>query len=334
MKVVFFVMVVFMESLNLSSLDKVIYGDDNRKDYYKFSPEFKKLADSVVSLWDETNIIFDNSRNKYILKTQKFGDRLNLCKDEPFRNQPIGAFCSGSLISQDTIITAGHCIDSMEKCKSTYFVFGYAVKNANAPDTASTEIGVDDVYRCKEIIKTHIGPEPTPSNPQGTGLGPDFAIVKLDRKVINKNPLRINKNQNLRKGDPVFVIGYPVGLPVKMADGAAVRDPSPDGYFVANLDTYGGNSGSPVFNLRTKLIEGILVRGDEDFVQTPAGCTVSNVVDNNGGRGEDVTKISALYKYLDGIINTREIMEVRSIKVEQNFDDFDKARGINFNFDK
>jgi hypothetical protein len=38
-------------------------------------------------------------------------------------------------------------------------------------------------------------------------------------------------------------------------------------------------------------VEGILVRGDTDYVSSPEGCRVSNRVPDNGGRGEDVTLI-------------------------------------------
>lgn len=330
--------IILTLSFNLQAIDKVIYGDDNRVDYYKMSPTIKSIADSVVSLWDISSVKFDATKNKYVLQTMNYGDRLNLCEDEPFRNQPIGAFCSGALISEDTIITAGHCINSEAKCSSTYFVFGYAVKDRQNPDTAVTEFDSSNVYKCSKIIKTQVGPEPTEENPQGIGLGPDYAIVKLDRKVVGKTPLKINTNQKLTAGQEMFVIGYPVGLPVKFADGAIVRDPSPYGYFVANLDTYGGNSGSPVFNLNTNLIEGILVRGDNDFVSTPQGCTISNVVDSNGGRGEDVTKISVLYKYLSGIVPgiTQTSFDYdRTVKVNPfSTENLDLSKSINFSFDR
>src|SRR5262249_37357901 len=87
----------------------------------------------------------------------------------------------------------------------------------------------------------------------------------------------------------VHVIGHPSGLPAKFAGGAAVRNNQPNAFFVANLDTYGGNSGSPVFNSDTHVVEGILVRGDADFVQQGA-CSVSLICPTTGCRGEDCTR--------------------------------------------
>lgn len=37
-------------------------------------------------------------------------------------------------------------------------------------------------------------------------------------------------------------------------------------------------------------MEGILVRGDTDFVRTENGCRVSNVCPTTGCRGEDITR--------------------------------------------
>ena len=45
---------------------------------------------------------------------------------------------------------------------------------------------------------------------------------------------------------PLVVIGHPSGLPTKIADGAWVRNNESEYYFVTNLDTFGGNSGSAV----------------------------------------------------------------------------------------
>ena len=162
-------------------------------------------------------------------------------------------------------------------------------------------MGQQDVYTCKKIITRFLGGEPGAVLPAGQRLGPDYALIQLDRKVAGHKALAIDRGQNLKKGDKMMVIGHPVGLPLKISAGAAVRDASQQGYFVTDLDTFGGNSGSPVFNTATRLIAGILVRGDEDFQKTPAGCTTMATYAQDGGRGEDVTRISVLESFIPGV---------------------------------
>jgi hypothetical protein len=76
-----------------------------------------------------------------------------------------------------------------------------------------------------------------------------------------------------------------------------VRDNQPAAFFVANLDTYGGNSGSPVFNSTTHDVEDVLVRGENDFVQQ-GGCRVSLVCPNTGCQGEDCTRTTEFASFL------------------------------------
>ncbi|GAB4028705.1 MAG: hypothetical protein Fur0012_01850 [Elusimicrobiota bacterium] len=316
-----------------NAADKMIYGDDNRTDFYSMTASKKVLADSVVSLWESASVKKDSASGMVKLQTVNFGDRLNLCPDEKFREQPIGAFCSGSLVGDDMIMTAGHCITDEAKCADTKIVFGYAVKAPNSQ--AVTSMSESEVYSCKQIIKRQLGPEPTAENPEGIGLGADYALIKLDRKVSGHKPLPINHSGVIVKGTPLFVIGHPVGLPVKLANDASVRDASPDGYFVADLDTFGGNSGSPVFNASTGLIEGILVRGDTDFERSPAGCTVSYRVDQNDGRGEDVTKISVLSELIPSGKSIAD-PDINSVQKE-TYSFIENSKGIdlsNFSFDK
>jgi V8-like Glu-specific endopeptidase len=100
-------------------------------------------------------------------------------------------------------------------------------------------------------------------------------------------------------GDELYIVGHPAGLPTKIAGGAVVRSVKST-FFKANLDSYGGNSGSAVFNAQTNEIVGILVRGDQDFKYDQANsCTRSNICENDGCRGEDVTNIT----YINDALN-------------------------------
>lgn len=63
-------------------------------------------------------------------------------------------------------------------------------------------------------------------------------------------------------------------------------------FFVANLDSFGGNSGSAVFNVTTEEVEGILVRGEADYKKKPgSSCGTPFKCKDDACRGEDVTYI-------------------------------------------
>jgi len=283
---------------------KSIYGDDNRLDYYQASPAIQKLADSVVSLWPSKQV--KQEGGDYKLATMPFGDALNLCPGEIFREQPIGAFCSGTLVGEDTIMTAGHCIVDEASCADTKFVFGYNI--ASQGGAARTTVPAKDLYGCKRIIKRDldkqypgiIGLALNIIKAQLNKAGPDYALIQLDRKVTDRAPLAVNRGK-IKDGTPVYVIGHPVGLPVKIAGDAKVRDAGHRAWFSTDLDTFGGNSGSAVFNANTNLIEGILVRGGTDFVTSPAGCKVQLRSGQDEGKGEAVTKISMLKEYIPAL---------------------------------
>ncbi len=278
--------ILSLGTLNSFASQKVIYGKDNRKDLYEVTnPMHLKLADSTVVLV-KTGDISPASSGEMKIKADSFEETMNVCKQEKYSDQPSGGFCSGSLIGKNLMLTAGHCITSMSDCQSTKFVFGYGVtKKGKYP----SRVPADDVVGCKNIIYRI-----------QDGSGADFALIELDRNITNHEPLKLAKrtiNNELNKGEQLLMIGHPAGIPTKVDDGAKVRDTSARGYLVANTDSYGGNSGSAVFNLKTGEIEGVLVRGETDYLYQD-GCYVSNVCKEEGCRGEDITKISAVIEKL------------------------------------
>ena len=288
---------------------KSIYGDDNRLDYFEASAPMQRLADSVVSLWPNNQVRARGEQTD--LATIGFGDALNLCPGEKFREQPIGAFCSGTLVGPDLVLTAGHCITDEAKCADTKFVFGFNIDGAGR--AAKTTVPSSDVYGCKKIVGRDLDKEYGGYLGMAVNIakyilnlaGPDYAVVQLDRPVTGRQPLPINRRGGLSEGDPVFVIGHPVGLPVKVAGDAKVRYIGLKAFFTTDLDTFGGNSGSAVFNARTNQIEGILVRGSTDFGDTPAGCKTQVRYTQDEGRGEAVTKISKVKRLIPALSGTK-----------------------------
>ncbi|MGZ3771950.1 MAG: trypsin-like peptidase domain-containing protein [Bdellovibrio sp.] len=263
---------------------KVIYGEDNRQDVYQVErADVRETADSTVAMIPNKSLK-RVEEGFFRVDALTFGEANDLCPEERFRDQPTAAECSGSLVGEDLIATAAHCI-SKSDCGQYSFVFGYRMKNATS---APEMVPASDVYKCKRVVAREY------TNAQ------DYALVRLDRTVKDHRILNLQRTP-AEPNDPIYVIGHPSGLPTKVAGGAHVR--AQEGpFFKANLDTYGGNSGSAVFNSSTNEVVGLLVRGETDFVyDSKRQCSVSKRCDNNGCRGEDVTNISYIIEALNRI---------------------------------
>lgn len=285
----------------LRDAQKVVYGVDDRREAHEIDdPSAQRNADSVASLIDIGNIT-DNGDGTSTIETVKFGDANNLCSNERFRDQPTSPFCSGFLVSPDLLATAGHCINGNNLAR-TRFVFGFKMK----PDgTANVVIPNEQIFLGVGIVAHELDQS-----------GADFAVVKLERVVQGRVPLSMRRTGKVSDQSGLYVIGHPSGLPLKYAAGAVVRENASDDYFVANLDTYGGNSGSPVFNAASDEVEGILVRGETDFVLAN-GCRVSNVCPTTGCRGEDVTRTTLFSQHVPESGEIEDLNEALTERIDR-----------------
>lgn len=269
------------DSFQAPDSSRVIYGEDNRLDFYQLEdPAWQDIAQSTVALFDVDDLLWGQKDSTYFIQSEVYGDSFGLCRDEPFYYQPSSAFCSGFLIDSNIVITAGHCLRNQLNCERVRFVFGYSVNN---PDISPLNIPENQVYQCAEILSTkNNGPS-----------GEDFSIVRLDRPVEDYQPLDLRTDGDIKDNQELTVIGYPRGIPGKLAHGGKVRDNSNPIFFLADLDTFGGNSGSAVFNSETRLVEGVLVRGEKDFIfDQKDRCRRSYKCKEGECRGEDVVRIS------------------------------------------
>lgn len=261
----------------------VIYGEDNRKDYSEVDDAIlKETARSTVALISKELMTFDSVFNVYRL--EKSSTSLPLCPSERFREQSTWAHCSGSLISEDVVLTAGHCVVDAKDCKSAYYVFDYELRGR---ENIFSQVSANSVYNCAEIIYT---------SAQKKNLA-DFALIRLDRKVEDRKPLALS-DKEVTYEDKLIMIGHPAGYPTKFTFDGKIRSLINPNFITMAIDAYTGNSGSSVFDLETQKIVGVLSRGEKDYVSKNS-CLVSNVCDEASGcRGEDVTRIEQVKKFL------------------------------------
>lgn len=275
----------------LESDDKVIYGTDDRIDVYQ-ETDTNRLAwaASTCALVD-SYALTDNGDGTYTVNTYAYEIYgYPPCTGEPFANQPTAAWCTGFMVNSDMIATAGHCVSESD-LSSTRFVFGFDMQDATTPVVT---FNADQIYKGTEIVAHKY-----------TSTY-DYTIVRVDRPITVASALPLRTEGTVAVGTPVGIIGHPSGLPKKIAFGAntLVRDNSASGYFTANMDDYAGNSGSPVFNATDGVVEGILVRGKDDF-SIEGSCFRSNVFPDNTTDSEEVSKsvTFAAYVYGEGEID-------------------------------
>ena len=290
----------------LREKQKVIYGMDDRMDKFEIESEGVLDSASGVACLIDTVDLEDNGDGTSTIRTVSFKNAQLLCDGETFAEQPTSAFCSGFLVGKQLLATAGHCVNNNNLAR-TRIVFGFEMLDE---DKANVVIPNEDIYSGISFVAHRL-----------ESAGADYAVIKLDRPVTSDHAiLPLRRTGKIEDGKAVYVIGHPSGLPVKYAPNAIVRDNDSTEFFVANLDTYGGNSGSPVFDQDTHVVEGILVRGETDFVSTGT-CRVSNTCPTTGCRGEDVTRATEFADFVpeseDEIVERPGELGERVIRLEQ-----------------
>jgi hypothetical protein len=143
----------------------------------------------------------------------------------------------------------------------------------------------ENVYNCEKIV--------TRSRRDTFFKFADFAIIQLDRPVNDRTPLKVRLHGRVKKGTELVLLGHPSGLPLKYdANGRVTHHWNKfekenlksrvktffqrANYFTANVDSFAGNSGSPLINKKTGEVEGILILGADDYTfDFSRGCTVT-----------------------------------------------------------
>jgi hypothetical protein len=259
-----------------------------RQEWFEVDVGAKQDSRKVLSLIhaDHMSDVIDHGHSVHLLEAKTFSTfryedhdaQYPLCDGEPYQYQPMGAFCSGVLVGSRIVATAEHCIASDDAARKTRFVFDFRM---NDEKNAKLTFSDDEVFTGKRIIQKH-----------ASYTEDDWELIELDRDV--KEPDRIAEIRRTGVLDParkVYALGHPNGLPLKVSVGGNVRNNDSSKIFVVGLDVYAASSGCPVFNDK-HVVEGILARGDTDFI--PVGkCVRTNNCPGTGCPGDDITRTTS-----------------------------------------
>ncbi|MEE2744295.1 MAG: serine protease [Bdellovibrionota bacterium] len=292
-RIIFVIFCTFFLVSAKTSNEKVIYGKDNRRDLFELNnSRWIHNSRGIAALVLKRKIKNIPGYPGIVeLKTEVMDD---LCEDEKFYGQGQLASCSGFLVGKNLLVTAGHCIKSLKECKKNRWVFGF---DLGQEDKDYTKISKKNIYECVEIIDYSLDDST------------DFSLLRLNRDVFEREPLAIREVGKVKIGEALYLGGHPSGLPLKMSGHAWVRKNSNENYFSANLDSFEGNSGGPVFNSNDHFVEGILVRGEDDYIwDDKRDCFKVKKCLDWSCSGEEVTRISAI-KRLKDLINEEKFYD-------------------------
>lgn len=262
------------ESLNCGQQPKALYSQINSpKNIYeintlilsdKFIETIKKQALSVACMVKNYLIKDDSggyklsSSTRTLQQYQESKHQVPFGENEAWGKEYVIALSTVFLVGKQLVLTARHsvCLENSDvidkkSIDNTYILFGYQMTQANQSHFKFQE---KDVYKIKKVVAC-------------SKLNEDWSLLKLDRDVEGRDPLVTNFLTKVVKKTELYMEGHPLGLPMKFAGGAEVKA-CKSSYFEADLDAFGGNSGSPVFDKNNNQVIGILVRGHLDYEVT------------------------------------------------------------------
>jgi V8-like Glu-specific endopeptidase len=298
----------------------VVYGADDRQQENgpRVSDAMRAIGASTVMLVHKIDLELNEDGGAYVLAsgvlsyTERYGDAQCNGDPWPYPEDLLPGFCSGALIADQHVATAGHCIPDAATCEDTYMVFG-----ATVDQVATRSFPASSVYACSRI---HTGIfQPTVDDDdvetrrlylQNKITRPDylfldFAVVEIDRPVPPETatPVAVRTKSRVNMSDEVFVVGHPDGSPRKYTASSVnfVGPYVPSGgyYWAAPFETFQGNSGSGVFDMETGELVGIHVVGTSDYEEEEL-CISNRLCPDQGPNGNPlndsafIERISAL----------------------------------------
>jgi V8-like Glu-specific endopeptidase len=249
--------------MNLYELDKLEASE--KQELYPDLTRIKTNAMATACLIHEKMLIENEARDSYIISTttaKTLADSLKnkykcpLQEGEKFGDEFCISLGTGFLVSRSKLMTAGHCVSSdnstLLNLDAIRVVFNLCMEDSTS---FRNKIAKTEVYRIKRVIHHQYD--------SSDKMFPDWALLKLDRSVVGIEPLKMQ--YEVLKDMRVYMLGYPMGLPLKFSGLAYVKKTTDTHKIGCNVPAFIGNSGSPVIARDTGAVVAMLVNGKKDY---------------------------------------------------------------------
>ncbi|MBA3237870.1 MAG: HEAT repeat domain-containing protein [Parachlamydiaceae bacterium] len=188
-------------------------------------------------------------------------------ENQAFHNEFVPGFATAFLVTKQLALTTAHSLFNPNKkdsrkidsklVKATRLVFGFHGVKEKRSDYFFRE---EQVQTVTVVAYQHFRSR---GRKNFYSEWSDWVLLKLDR-AVTWDPLPLNLEKVLDKIE-LYMLGHPNGLPLKFTYNGMIKGNTEEDFFECNLDAFKGNSGSPVFNLSTCRVEGMLVEGPTDY---------------------------------------------------------------------
>ena len=249
------------------SRSPIVYGSDDRREYFETSDAtLRALTEEVTVALMKRSTIQRGADGYARIDAPSWRDQASLCQGERFAEEPAAAICTGTLVTDDLVLTAGHCLDAVP-CSDLVAVFGYYYV---APGELR-RIPNSDVVDCATVVAKHVD---LPSSDVQVDYVWFQTATRRSRQAVAAVDVQPGA---VPEGTAVQTISFGGGIPAKIDSGGHVADARDDvlDYFTSNLDAFHGGSGAAVYDSALHLL-GVLDRGGADLVRTDDGCYRTN----------------------------------------------------------
>jgi hypothetical protein len=261
---------------DLDEIERLLAGtqDAGKRDYWKAALDVAR----GVGAWIPGESVQPDGT---FLGVVSLGEGMALCPGQKFASQPRAALGTAFLVAPDLVVTAKHVLKQAGDWQGLALVFDFELRQGANP----TKVG--PIYRPTEVVASG-----------GDGKTFDWAVVRLDRAVAGGRVLELaegSPGSGPRPDDELCLWGHSAGTPKKFMRGRATANDARANSFRAELDAFGGDSGSPVFD-RSFRVVGLLFGGHTDWIRRDS-CRSAAVLQGRQD-GEYVTQARCFRAYV------------------------------------